>query len=570
MKNILKNFLKHLKNLDSCKVKNVVDYPSPRSSFTTPPPSTLELESPKQRSFSLLRLIYSTLCNKAKTFGKLKRYDEALNDLNQDLNRALYQDKNNFLALKWRAFCYYEIHLNNHALWDLNLIINSGCADAFTYLNRADINRRSNKFIDANEDITKAFWSSFTTPPPSTLELESPKQRSFSLLRLIYSTLCNKAKTFGKLKRYDEALNDLNQDLNRALYQDKNNFLALKWRAFCYYEIHLNNHALWDLNLIINSGCADAFTYLNRADINRRSNKFIDANEDITKAFWFKNVNKAFAYGIRGKLKLDCKEFQDAINNLNKICENGMICSKISIKQSNNVETIGNRAKLYCKLCQYNLALKDIHEGILIDPGNLMHQQQSMDLHHRNHHYDVALGEAEVALMIDHKNVNTLLIRVDIYFLKRKCNLSLADLDNTIRIAPNNSFVLIAQSELFCKLKYYKDALNNVESALEIKSTNHCAFEVQHQDGRKEGCKVGGDKDGCEDGQDLLVSRNDAGYDKGFVVTQQIFEERNFSIIYYRSGDTYCKLGMYDSALEYFNRALKLANGYAPICKKRT
>ncbi|RHZ89091.1 hypothetical protein Glove_19g185 [Diversispora epigaea] len=460
----------------------------PQQSSSTPPlPSTLELESPKRRSFSLLRLMcpnskstaHSTLCNRAETFGKLKRYDEALDDLNQDLNRALYQDKNNFLALKWRAFCYYEIHLYNHALWDLNLIINSGCADAFTYLNRADINRRSNKFIDANEDITKAFWFKNV----------------------------NKAFAYGirgKLKL---------DYLNRALYQDKNNFLALKWRAFCYYEIHLYNHALWDLNLIINSGCADAFTYLNRADINRRSNKFIDANEDITKAFWFKNVNKAFAYGIRGKLKLDCKEFQDAINDLNKalkfqpnntmalrnrcesykmlmdsenICENGMICSKISIKQSNNVETIGNKAKLYCKLCQYNLALKDIHEGILIDPGNLMIQQQSMDLHHRNYYYDVALGEAEVALMIDHKNVNTLLIQVDIYFLKRKCNLSLADLDNTIRIAPNNSFVLIAQSELFCKLKYYKDALNNVESALEIKSTNHCAFEVHGNIYRKQ------------------------------------------------------------------------------------
>ncbi|RHZ89028.1 hypothetical protein Glove_19g186 [Diversispora epigaea] len=59
---------------------------------------------------------------------------------------------------------------------------------------------------------------------------------------------------------------------------------------------------------------------------------------------------------------------------------------------------------------------------------------------------------------------------------------------------------------------------------------------LEHQDGRKEGCKVRGDKDGSEDGQDF--------------------------------GDTYCKLGMYDSALEYFNRALELANGYAPICKK--
>ncbi|RHZ55145.1 hypothetical protein Glove_420g50 [Diversispora epigaea] len=98
----------------------------------------------------------------------------------------------------------------------------------------------------------------------------------------------------------------------------------------------------------------------------------------------------------------------------------------------------------------------------------------------------------------------------------------------------------------------------------------------QNQDGRKEGCKVGGGKDGKDgtneddkDGQDLLVCRNNVGYDKGFVVTQQIFGERNFSRIYYRRGATYSKLGMYELALEDFNRALELASGYAPIYKKR-
>ncbi|RHZ83549.1 hypothetical protein Glove_91g26 [Diversispora epigaea] len=171
-----------------------------------------------------------------------------------------------------------------------------------------------------------------------------------------------------------------------------------------------------------------------------------------------------------------------------------------------------------------------------------------MDLHHRSHHYDVALGEMEVALMIDHKNVNTLLIWADIYFLKRKYNHSLANLDNTIRIAPNNSFILIAQSELFCKLKYYKDALNN-EALIDFnKSLESYSLDMilKHQDSRKEGFKVGGGKGGSEDGQDLLVCRNNAGYDKGFVVTKQIFEERNFSRTYYQRDDIHCKLGMYN------------------------
>ncbi|RHZ55836.1 hypothetical protein Glove_410g82 [Diversispora epigaea] len=518
-----------------------------------------------------------------------------------------------------------------------------------------------------------------STLSPSTSVFESPKRRSFNFLRhhvpkfkincakyygnenLVvkyctqylddfpssYSTLCNRAETFGKLKRYDEALNDLNhaitvklhkstawclrgiikglkkfymealEDLNSALYRDKSNYLALKWRAFCYYEIHQYIHALWDLDLIINSEFQDAIDDLNKAlnfqpdNVtalrNRcKSHKMLmdteNALNDLNELCILEPEND-YQYELRGAILLDMRKYEDSLKNLNRAIES----------LPNNVVTIGNRAKLYCKLRQYNLALKDTQEGILIDPRNLEIRQQAMDLYRRKHQFDTALHEAEVILMIDHKNINTMLIRADIYFLKRKYNNSLADLDNANRIAPKNSFVLVSRSELFCKIKYYKDALRDVQSALEIKSANQYALEVrgniyrklhkyqealvdfnkslelypldmilehhQNQDGRKEGCKVGGGKDGKDgkddineddkDDQNLLVCKNRVGYDKGFVVTQQIFGERNFSRIYYRRGATYSKLGMYELALEDFNRALELANGYAPIYKKR-
>ncbi|RHZ89096.1 hypothetical protein Glove_19g217 [Diversispora epigaea] len=486
-----------------------------------------------------------------------------------------------------------------------------------------------------------------STLSPSTSVLEFPKRRSFNFLRyhvpkfkinyakyyenenlvvkyctqyldnfpLSYSTLCNRAETFEKLKRYDEALNDLNHAIT---------CLPLKWRAFCYYEIHLYIHALWDLDLIINSGYADAFTYLNRADINRRLKRFVDANEDITKAFWFKNVNKVFTYGIRGELKLDCEEFQDAIDDLNKVLN----------FQPDNVTALRNWCKSHKILIDMENALNDLNELCILEPENCSQYELkgailldmrkyedslknlsraieslpnnvitiAMDLYHRKHQYNTALHEAEVILMIDHKNINMILIRADIYFLKRKYNYSLADLDNANRIAPKNSFVLVSRSELFCKIKYYKDALRDVQSALEIKSANQYALKVcgniyrklhkyqealvdfnkslelypldmilehhQNQDGRKKGCKVGGGKDGKDgkddineddkDDQNLLVCKNRVGYDKGFVVTQQIFGERNFSRIYYRRGATYSKLGMYELALEDFNQLYPL------------
>ncbi|RHZ72107.1 hypothetical protein Glove_246g21 [Diversispora epigaea] len=463
-----------------------------------------------------------------------------------------------------------------------------------------------------------------STLSPSTSVLESPKQRSFNLLCHYVPKFKINSETFGKLKRYDEALNDLNhaitvklhkstawclhgiikglkkfyiealEDLNSALYQDKNNYLALKWRAFCYYEIHLYIHALWDLDLIINSGYADTFTYLNLADINRRLKKFVDANEDITKAFWFKNVNKAFAYGIHRELKLDslrnwCKshkmlmDIENALNDLNELC----------ILEPENCSQYELKGAILLDIRKYEDSLKNLSQAIELLPNNVV--TIAMDLYRRKHQYNTALHEAEVILMIDHKNINMILIRADIYFLKRKYNYSLADLDNANRIALKNSFVLVSRNA-FC----------DAQSALEIKSANQYALEVrgniyrklhkyqealvdkslelypldmilehhQNQNGRKEGCKVRGGKNGKggkdgineddKDDQNLLVCKND----KGFVVTQQIFGERNFFRIYYRQGVTYSKLGMYKLALEDFNRALELANGYAPIYKK--
>ncbi|RHZ88939.1 hypothetical protein Glove_19g371 [Diversispora epigaea] len=114
-----------------------------------------------------------------------------------------------------------------------------------------------------------------------------------------YNTMCNRAEAYGKLKKYDEAINDLDaaillrpqrstawclrgvvkglkksytdtlDDLNKAIVIDPIDCLALKWRAFCYYNLKSYEQALSDLNIIINLGCSDEFTYINRANIYR-------------------------------------------------------------------------------------------------------------------------------------------------------------------------------------------------------------------------------------------------------------------------------------------------------------
>ena len=114
-----------------------------------------------------------------------------------------------------------------------------------------------------------------------------------------YTTLCDRADAFCKLKKYDKAINDLNlaiqlkperpiawylrgavkgfkesytdaiDDLSKALRIDPINCLTLKCRAYCYYQLKSYEEALCDLNMIIIMGCPNEFTYINKANILR-------------------------------------------------------------------------------------------------------------------------------------------------------------------------------------------------------------------------------------------------------------------------------------------------------------
>ncbi|RHZ71590.1 hypothetical protein Glove_256g141 [Diversispora epigaea] len=114
-----------------------------------------------------------------------------------------------------------------------------------------------------------------------------------------YSTLCNRAEAYCKLKKYSRVIDDLSSaillkpqrstawylrgvvkglkksyadalfDLNKAIMFDPNNCLALKCRAYCHYMLESYEEALCDLKLVIISGCGDEATYINKTNIMR-------------------------------------------------------------------------------------------------------------------------------------------------------------------------------------------------------------------------------------------------------------------------------------------------------------
>ncbi|RHZ90181.1 hypothetical protein Glove_5g5 [Diversispora epigaea] len=115
-----------------------------------------------------------------------------------------------------------------------------------------------------------------------------------------YSTLCNRAEAYCKLKKYNKAINDLNDaiqlkpqkttawylrgaikglkesyteaiyDLSKAIIMDSNNCFALNCRAYCYYMLKEYEEALCDIKMVIILGCGNESTYIAKENIMRK------------------------------------------------------------------------------------------------------------------------------------------------------------------------------------------------------------------------------------------------------------------------------------------------------------
>ncbi|RHZ76735.1 hypothetical protein Glove_194g187 [Diversispora epigaea] len=159
-----------------------------------------------------------------------------------------------------------------------------------------------------------------------------------------YKTMCNRAEAYGKLKKYDEAINDLDaaillrpqrstawclrgvvkglkksytdalDDLNKAIVIDPIDCLALKWRAFCYSNLKSYEQALSDLNIVINLGCSDEFTYINRANIYRELKNPGESYKDAASG---SSIKLASITDMTPKIELSSFSNPEVDNNIN-------------------------------------------------------------------------------------------------------------------------------------------------------------------------------------------------------------------------------------------------------------
>ncbi|RHZ89127.1 hypothetical protein Glove_19g179 [Diversispora epigaea] len=159
-----------------------------------------------------------------------------------------------------------------------------------------------------------------------------------------YNTMYDRAEAYEKLKKYDEAINNLDaaillrpqrstawclrgvvkglkksytdalDDLNKAIVIDPIDCLALKWRAFCYSNLKSYEQALSDLNIVINLGCSNEFTYINRANIYRELKNPGESYKDAASG---SSIKLASITDMTPKIELSSFSNPEVDNNIN-------------------------------------------------------------------------------------------------------------------------------------------------------------------------------------------------------------------------------------------------------------
>lgn len=236
-----------------------------------------------------------------RAFSISKDYDNCIKNLNKavELNRA------NALYVYNRAIAYYKNKNYKKALDDINYLIEKNKNDPKYFVLRANIYGIYNQYKSAINECNYALLidsANYNAKACRAVSLYLTKSYSKALLDYNYVISLNKNISLSsytvlgeiklRLKKYDEAINDLNKVINSSDKKDE----AFKYRSMAYKEKGLLDMAIKDCKIALKSLPNDAELLNHFAKLNEYFGKNSTAEFYYERAINIEPVN--FKYKI--------------------------------------------------------------------------------------------------------------------------------------------------------------------------------------------------------------------------------------------------------------------------------
>ncbi|CAG8793432.1 24171_t:CDS:2, partial [Racocetra persica] len=329
-----------------------------------------------------------------KVFNALKRFDDALSDINfilyinpkdkdaeytriqilirlkrqasyedalKSLTSELQSNPNDIKLLSDRGNVYRALQQYDNALADLNHALKLCPKSVFALLSRSKKEARlaletiiklqptNLKIIHQHADLCESLslYIDSLSDWNKLYKLLDPKSNLESDKKAIKAVLLNRGRILTKLCRYEEALSDFNQGLK--LFPQ--NVSLLCYRAEIYQQLGKSEEALNDLNNNIDQPKNACQFYVTRAGIYLSLRKYPEAYQDLkigleTKFDLMSEISYSlYTLGLcyRGSIYRIYKKYDKALVDLNRVIQ----------RDPNNVLALCERSAIYREQGQF-------------------------------------------------------------------------------------------------------------------------------------------------------------------------------------------------------------------------
>jgi tetratricopeptide (TPR) repeat protein len=374
---------------------------------------------------ALLAPIYS---RRGNTYLSFKDYQQAI----ADFDRALELDPNFAFAYRNRGWAYYWLKEYQRAFADFNHTLELDPNDPYAYYRRGWAYARLKDYQQAIADFDRA------------LELEP----NFSWAH------CGRGWAYYDQKDYQRAL----VDFNRALELDPNYTFASNGRGWVYYNLKAYQQALVDFNHVLELDPNDPYVYFRRGSAYHHLKNYQQALVDFNHALEL-NPNFSWAYCGRGWVYHDLCEYQQALVNFNHALE----------LHPNYGWAYRLRGNTYLRLKDSKQARANYTRSWELDPSRIgngwMSKWTEMCL---NRPAPATAEWLETIAAIDPQLYTAYVCRGTAKYLSEHFEEALAELEQAIRLEPEECGAYFWKGMVCASLGRDKDAFAAIEKALDL------------------------------------------------------------------------------------------------------
>jgi tetratricopeptide (TPR) repeat protein len=532
--------------------------------------------------------------NRGVTYMNLKRYDNAL----VDLNRAIELEPSFAAAYVNRGATYSELHRYDEALADLDRAIRLDRTLTHAYANRGTAYEGLGRYEEALVDYGTA------------IEL-NPTFAGFYSIR---------GHTYSRLAHYEEALTDL----HRAIQMDPTSAYAYTIRSFCLAGLGRHEEALSDLSRAIQLDPIDAKSYGLRGRCLRELRRYDEALADLNYAIELDDKN-ALVYHDRGLVYEHLQRPEEALQdytsavqldpthaltfyNRGIIYENLQRYEEALADDNRAIEldashalAYNNRGLVYDYMQRYDEALADYNRAIELDPALALPYHNRGETLLKLQHYEEALADYNRAIQLDPDYMNTYVGRGTAYSNLGRYDEALSDYGAAAKLDPTLALVYNNRASVYVKLKRYQEALEVLDQAIGLNHNPGLAYSYYlrgavHSELQRPDEALADYTRSIELDPDfapayynygvLLFQRNlwreslayiekaaqlghPQGPELGALLKRHIEVARDAAVAYYNRGVESNNKQRYDEALADYTQAIKIDPGYAPAYANR-